>query len=676
MSPLETKLRVLVASLDDSALEALASKGLLRRAQKDIERGVTITVEQEDAARVTFKVDQFKVTIPEAGPARATCSCPAAGVCQHILAAVLYLKQSSPATEQHDAGSATGLAEQELMSLTREQLEDWAGKANFRAALDLTSHSPAEILMERGIVICLPALNSRCHYSPGSGLDGVIVSGNVKEPRRIVAAAVIAFQKAKGIAWETTGGTTAPLEESAGAPRSRAEVLEAANQILIEMLNNGLARISSAKKERLATLAVSALGVNLPRLSLALRGLSDECALVAARDARCDLGRMMNRMSQTHALCVALQHGGATPRADLVGWHRTHYDEIGQVDLIGVAAWPWRTASGYAGLTVLLWDTLGKQWNSWSDSRPLHQQRDFHPLSRYTQPGPWEGAESPRQLARNCFRLKNARRNPLRRLSSSTKSRALVTGPAKIQDLGLPIIEDWSQLIQPLQAQISVGLKEVNPLDSIVLLKPSDWGQRAYNPITQTFSWMLLDSQKRPLLLQLAFDPFTEPAIKFFEATSPETLAGAIVGGRIQRGTQGLSLHPYSVHRSNGEVINVCLDTVTTANSNKPAAAHIDDEEEFSIEEESDQVIAASPVVSRLLDEVDDVLLSVAETGMAGLNPLRIQKLEQLVPRIERLNLQALAIGLGNIVTAPKAAAMLRCGYLSGLCRAAMPLAA
>ena len=36
MTPLESKLRRLAASLDAAALEALASKGLLRRAQKDL----------------------------------------------------------------------------------------------------------------------------------------------------------------------------------------------------------------------------------------------------------------------------------------------------------------------------------------------------------------------------------------------------------------------------------------------------------------------------------------------------------------------------------------------------------------------------------------------------------------------------------------------------------------
>ena len=53
MSALESKLRRLVASLDSTALEALASKGLLRRAQKDFERGLQIHLAGETASTLT-----------------------------------------------------------------------------------------------------------------------------------------------------------------------------------------------------------------------------------------------------------------------------------------------------------------------------------------------------------------------------------------------------------------------------------------------------------------------------------------------------------------------------------------------------------------------------------------------------------------------------------------------
>src|SRR5256885_11823639 len=84
----------------------------------------------------------------------------------------------------------------------------------------------------------------------------------------------------------------------------------------------GLSRLSIANQQRWATLAVSALGVNLPRLALLLRGIGDESALVLSRDARSDVARMFGRMAQAHALCTALGEGGKNPRPALVGLHR------------------------------------------------------------------------------------------------------------------------------------------------------------------------------------------------------------------------------------------------------------------------------------------------------------------------------------------------------------------
>ena len=79
MSALETRLRRLAASLDTVALEALASRGLLRRAQKDLERGIEIRVAGETDTQLRLAIGEFEVKLPETGPAAATCSCPATG---------------------------------------------------------------------------------------------------------------------------------------------------------------------------------------------------------------------------------------------------------------------------------------------------------------------------------------------------------------------------------------------------------------------------------------------------------------------------------------------------------------------------------------------------------------------------------------------------------------------
>lgn len=677
MSALEAKLRTLTASLDAVALEALASRELLRRAQKDLERGIEIRVAGETETKLRLVVGEFEVTLPESGPATAICSCPAVGVCQHILTAVLFLQREAAKNIQEQlpgvsVAEMSASPEQELLAITSEQLERWAGKAAFRAGQKIASQTTPEIVRERAIRFRFAAMNSEVHLIPGGGLDGMIVSGGKSDGRPLIVAAVIGFQRASGKEWAIPAEVTA-LEASEGAPRTRAEVLDSCQTLLAETLNNGLSRLSSTNQQRWATLAVSSLGVNLPRLALALRGIGDEAALVLARDARSDLGRMLTRMSQTHALCTALQNGGESPRSDLVGSHRTRYDEVGHLDLVGVAAWPWRTASGYEGLTVLFWDSAGKCWNSWTESRPRHQLADFKPVGRYSQPGPWEGAESPRQLARSDFRLMNARRYPGNRLSASTKSRVLMTGQAKLQEHGLAGIKDWTELPARVNTQAAIGLKETNPLDSIVALQPATWGERGFDSVTQVLTWVLADAQQRPLLLEISFEEYTEPAISILEEMSAESLGGALVIGRIQQTPRGLSLHPYSIHRQDGEIVHLCLDN-TKPDSASAAAGKVEDENGFESEEESEAVAAFSPALGRLLDELDDGLLALAEGGLAGLNPLRVECIRQVIARAERLGLLGLASGLGNVSHRPEPQSVLRCAYIGQLHRRAMPV--
>jgi len=678
MTSLEAKLRRLVASLDAAALEALANKGLLRRAQKDLERGIETRICGETNSSLGVRVGDFEVTLPESGPATASCSCPAAGVCQHILTAVLFLQKDTPepipaqATVPAVTSPVATLPNSELMNIMPEQLEKWAGKPSFRAGLKLVCQCSPEIIVEKAIRIRFPLINLEVHFIPGGGLDGMIVSGGKGDCRQFIAAAVVGFQRANGKEWDIPA-EAAQLEDSEGAPRSRAEVLDSCQTLLTETLNNGLSRISTANQQRWATLAVSALGVNLPRLALLLRGIGDEAAIVLARDARSDLGRMLDRMAQAHALCSAIQAGGGTPRPDLVGSHRTRYDEVGHLDLVGAAAWPWRTASGYEGLTVLFWDPSAKHWNSWTESRPRHQLADFKPVARYTQPGPWDGAESPRQLARTSFRLMNARRNPNQRLSGSGKSRVLVTGPANLHSQNLNVIEDWEHVSGISNALVEVGLKEANPLDSVVVVKPAAWGDRGFDPVTQVFAWLLADVHERPLIAEIAFDEFTEPAMKFLESVPLTSVEGALLVGRIQRTARGLSLLPYALHTQKADVINLCLDSAAK-NSGSPSQAQSIEDEGFESEEESEPVAAFSPALSRVLDEVDDALLALGEAGLASLNPLRIERLRQVIPRAERLGLRTMKVGLENTANNPCAASVLRAAYLCRLHRRAMPV--
>src|SRR4051812_28009915 len=100
----EAAIRATHGGVTLEVLEALANRGLLRRAQKDYERGEVGAFEMS-AAGLIVTVSGQRVTLVESGPAKAACTCPAPSVCQHILAACLAVIKAVGAAPA-SAGSA------------------------------------------------------------------------------------------------------------------------------------------------------------------------------------------------------------------------------------------------------------------------------------------------------------------------------------------------------------------------------------------------------------------------------------------------------------------------------------------------------------------------------------------------------------------------------------------
>jgi len=84
-----TRVRAVAALLDDAALAALANKGLVRRARKDLEQSRPEIVGDHEG-RLRVRVEEWIVELAER-PAESRCGCPASGVCRHILVALLHV---------------------------------------------------------------------------------------------------------------------------------------------------------------------------------------------------------------------------------------------------------------------------------------------------------------------------------------------------------------------------------------------------------------------------------------------------------------------------------------------------------------------------------------------------------------------------------------------------------
>jgi hypothetical protein len=614
-SPVLERIRAVAAHLDDDALAALANKGLVRRARKDLETSPP-TLVGPDGDRLHVRIEDCSVNLAQM-PADSKCTCPATGVCRHILAAFIFLRESTPAPAPGHSHEPVpqpepSAARDEILAVTDEILHKWAGKALLRKATQaLAIGLSAEFDEGNVLAIRFPTWNIVCRWMPGGGLAGIICSCHAAGACEHRVAAVLAYQAAQG--QRQIQVEIATLEASAGAPRTRPEVLESVGVVLREMVGLGLSRLSRSTEDRLRTLAVSAHGVDLPRLERVLRALADEVGLALARDAQAASPNLLTTAARIEALRTGLAH----PTADLVGVHRSRYEKVGDIELVGLGARQWRTRSGYTGLTLYFWDRSAKQWATWTESRPVTVP-DFDPAARYNQDGPWAGCQSPVQACRHVIRVMGAWRNRAGRLSGRPSTRCLVLEEADLAQVP-GIITSWTDLAQRAVRLFAGGLKEKSEQDEVVLLQPQAWGPGQFDSIRQEFVQPIIDDSGHPLMLMMPHTPQTENAIPILEQLSvgarsqdhAPTCWGLLGILRLERET--LAVEPITLYQGT-KVINLTLDGLPAT---KPQGNVVGTEEEESEESEQPEAPAASSsALGLLLTRIGEQLESVAEGGL------------------------------------------------------------
>ncbi len=632
----EAAIRATHAGVTLEVLEALANKGLLRRAQKDHERGEVGSLEAT-AAGLIVNVSGQRVTLIETGPAKAACTCPAPGVCQHILAACLALMQPAGA-----APAATSSAHAEWLAFTDDDLIAGFGLPTLRAAHELSVAYEASVENAATLTVRFPALNAEIIALPGAGLTGIIVNGaNEKRHPQLAAAALLIVRRAAGQQWEPPA---LKGDKANTAPLHREEVLRAVTALLEEAVSAGLARLSAAMVERLDALAISAQTAEWHRLGLLLRRLATQAGDWLLRRPHADLGLLFSDMATAHALTHAL--AGNAPQ--LAGPSREQYVEVGSLDLVGVSAWPWRTASGYEGLTLLMWDPAAATWATWTDARPRAFQGGFSAVSRFTQPGPWEGAASPAQLGRSRFRLLQARRNRWGRLSTSTKCKALVTGPSSAMDITAQAHDDWSALASVLAQATTLGLRERDPRAAYQMVAPASWERHPFDPVQQSLTWWLRDNTGRALELRVPFDDLSRPAIQLLEKLTDDDLKGARLLGRCVLNHGRVQIHPIALIKAE-KITSIFLRDAPAPAKATPAAAPADSDDE--IDETEPLTATVTSALARVTLAAISALEWLAESGRRARPGDALARLDELAVQAAQLGLPRLAALLQQTAT-------------------------
>lgn len=577
-------LREQLSRYDEEAFVALANRGLLRRAEKDLEAQAPQLVEASPEAVVVSAGGQ-QVRFDERGPAQAVCSCPSTGVCQHILSACLWLQRSAASdgagdpveeasSDRHPRSGTNDPAAEPLevlhaalLAFTPAELSKHASLPGYRWArdfvLDLDAERGVNITGGNHIVISFTMPRMTFRFL-GGGLESLLCDAQVSKPEKYRVAAVLSYQRVHGIepmAVATRGkakpagldlGRDHALAEAPDEARkeSRARLRASTRQLVAECVELGLSHLSQNIQERYSTLAVWAQGAEYYRMALLLRRIADHVELLLERAGAADEHRLFDELTLVYALVAALesadQRGDAA--AHLVGRARNRYEAMGAIELLGLGAMPWRAPSGYIGLTMMFWSPADKAFLSCTDARP-ELQRGFNPVARYRSPGPWMGLSSPEQATGNLLRLADAQVSAAGRLSTVERTSATVEAISPEDVLRqLQPCSNWQELHERVDRTRHSLLSELQPMQDWVALQPRRWGAARFDTARQTLVWPLYDADGEMLSAEIVYSEYSQPAIARIEALDPHRVrAGAVVIARLRRGDAGLVAEPLSL---------------------------------------------------------------------------------------------------------------------------------
>lgn len=577
MTALRETLVEQLSRFDDAAFEALANRGLLRRARKDLEKQDPVILE-DTPTHLELGVGEHRVRFDARGPAFAQCSCPAGTICQHILAAALSLQaraaqsepaSASPAATVPDDAPAAPLRElhDALLAMSQAVLVKHAGKAGYRWAWqfvqDLDPESGLSLGGERHVVIGFRHPSITFRYM-GGGPESLVADVQTTQLAKQQVAAVLAYRRAHGVDIpepESVAKASAPGldlgKDHAPAVRgeedrhdSRDRLRTNVQRLLEDCVGLGLSHLSAGIQQRFATVAVWAQGAEYYRLALLLRRIADHVEMLLERAGGADEERLFEEMSLAAALTSAL--GAADARGEsparLLGRSRSRYEEVPTLELLGLGAHAWHSASGYLGLTMLFWSPKEQRFFACTDARP-ELQRGFDPVARYRAAGPWSGLGAPAHATGRSLTLIAPHANRQGRLSLSEATTATVRDAPGFADRLAPC-RVWAELAASRSRAMRSLLAEPEPMRDWVVLEPARWTAAQFDPVRQSLTWVLEDRDGEGLELQLPYSPYTEHAITRIEQCSKESpREGTLVVVRLHTLANGIVGEPLSLVR-------------------------------------------------------------------------------------------------------------------------------
>ncbi|NKM01250.1 hypothetical protein [Rhizobium leguminosarum] len=504
----ENSQRFDATALSDEVLEAASSKGLLRRARRDVEAGL-VRLSGWDGGTALAEADGESVRLTAGPLASARCSCPATGLCRHILAGIIFIREAEevrPADEPGAAETAEPIRAEtipdphaEILSLEQDVIIRAFGRAAFIQAQTLLAElEPGAIRIEtspNAVRIALGA-HHQVLYPAGGGPAGMLSKAATSQRAALHAAALLAVRG--------PGEMTAGAEQAQEEPgRATSGTLEDAAALLRDAARQALSKAPAGLEERIGDLVLSSRTEAMPRLAAELRTIA---AMIRRRRERLDAAdpaELLVMLARAYALTEALQASPDEPL--LTGAAAEAPQPLPAIDLVGCGLRLWQADSGARGVTGYYLSMDGRSFSA-TLARAAGSDPGFVPRHAATAEPVF--GRSLAAIAGSAFRLEGASATWDGRLQTGN-GRAELLQPgwsAAVQGIEGAVVDDWKQcalrLASAFRPKLAAPPRRALPL----ILRPTAFGSLRFDGVAQVGRWPVRDREGAWLELEIEGD--------------------------------------------------------------------------------------------------------------------------------------------------------------------------
>ncbi|MFC1409732.1 hypothetical protein ACEZCY_26170 [Streptacidiphilus sp. N1-12] len=633
-------------ALDPDTLAAMANRGLVKRAAKELDAGggPELDCDPDGTVRGSFPDGARTVLPPGAGLTSAACDCGAPGVCRHRIGLVLAYQRAAARAAAHPVADRSADAPSEPPPVL-----DWSPGGFTDEALTLAvgtrAVANARRTHDRGYTARLhrpsagqPAawveLPSCTVRFPVPGELGHVITDAATELRgEVTALAVWAFRAADG-----TGAVQVDVGgRAATAPPTGA--LDAATALVDELLLEGAAHAGPVLVGTLRRVRDDLAAAALHWPAGALGDAADQLEAYAARSARYRATAYADALGELHARHrAAARPGGAAASqvlaSQVLGSRESGTTALRRVRLTalgcrvgGSAREPVAEVFLAHGGIVLV---LRRSWASAAAEPPQAGQLASRRLL-----GTTLGALAVSNLVSESV--------------TRSASRALVVGRSRVAATSVtPLGAAWSELPPPVLvrdlAAYARGLDGLPPrllrprveAENLHVVEVAETGPIGYDPAQQRLEARITDPAGHPATVSATYNPLCPGSL---DALAEALGTGGVryLSGSLTRSGGGIMIAPVAVGTADGGVVVPDL-APSGAGTELPTG---------------DRGPLGDPV-SAALDSALHALADAAHQGLRRLRPTTLTALDDAANALARIGLTDSAALLRELATATR----------------------